>query len=64
MPPSTIDDSPQPLKQFRRTVNLIQDDQLAFVIREVPSGAGELGAFILVLKIQIYGSLLLAYLQS
>ncbi len=45
-------------------MNLIQDDQLAFVIRKVPGGVGELGALILVLKIQVYRSLLFAYLQS
>lgn len=63
-PPSPVDDAPQPLKQFRRAVNLIQDDQLAFVIRKVPGGVGELGALIFVLKIQVYRSLLAAYLQS
>ena len=40
-------------------MNLIQDDQLAFVLRKVPGGVGELGALILVLKIQVDRGLLL-----
>jgi hypothetical protein len=63
-PPPLINDSPQPLKQLRHAVNLVQDDQLAFVLRKVPGRVGELGALILVLKIEVYRGLLVAYLQS
>jgi hypothetical protein len=64
MPPSLVDDAPQTLKQFRSAVNLVQDYQVALVIRQVAGGVGEFGALILVLKVQVDGGLLRADLQS
>jgi hypothetical protein len=64
VPPPLIDDAPQLLKEFRHAVNLIEDDQLVFVICKVPVGIGKLGAVILVFKIQVDRRLLLDDLQS
>ena len=64
MPPSQVDDAPQLLKQFRYAVNLIEDDQLVFVVRKILAGVGEFGAVILVLKIEIDLSCPLANLHS
>jgi len=41
------------LKQLRHAVNLIEDDQLVFVVRKILAGIGELGAVVLVFKIQV-----------
>ena len=64
MSPSPVDDAPQLLKEFRHTVNFIEDDQLVFVVSELFAGIGEFGAVILVLKVEIYRGCLLANLQS
>ena len=56
--------APQLLKQFRHAVNLIEDDQLVFVVRKILAGIGELGAVVLVLKIQVDRGCLRANLQS
>jgi len=54
MPPSAVNDPPQLLKQFPYAVNLIEDDQLVFVVRKVFTGIGELGAVVLVFKVQVF----------
>jgi hypothetical protein len=64
LPPSPIDNAPQPLKELGHPLYFIQDDQLALVVRQVVDGAGKLGAFVLVLKIQINRGLPCADLQS
>jgi hypothetical protein len=64
VPPSPVDDAPQLLKQLRHAVNLIEDDQLVFVVRKILAGIGELGAVILVLKVQVDRGCLLTNLQS
>ena len=53
MPPSPVDDAPQLLKQLRRAVDLIEDDEFILVTSKIAAGIGELGAVILVLKVQV-----------
>lgn len=55
---------PQLLKQLRQAVNLIEDDQFVFVVREIFTGIGELGAVVLVFKIQVDRGSWRANLQS
>jgi hypothetical protein len=64
VPPSPVDDAPQLLKQLRYAVNLIEDDQVVLVVRKILARIGEPGPVILVFKIQIDRSCLLANLQS
>ena len=45
-------------------MNLIKDDQLVFVVREIPAGIGELGAVVLVLMVEVDLGCLFANLQS
>ena len=45
-------------------MNFIEDDQFVFVVREILAGIGELGAVVLVFKIQVDRRSLRANLQS
>jgi hypothetical protein len=44
---------PQLPKQLRQAVSLIEDDQFVFVVREIFTGIGELGAVVLAFMIQV-----------
>lgn len=59
-----IDNAAQRLKQLGRPLDLIQNDQLLFVIRQVAGRAGKPEAIIVVLQIEVYGRLLAADLES
>ena len=52
-PPSRVDEPAQALEELRRALDLVEDDELVLVLRQVELGLGELGAVGLGLEIEI-----------
>jgi hypothetical protein len=52
-PPAGVDQPSQALEELRRALDLVEDDELVVVLREVELGLGKLGAIGLGLEVEI-----------